>query len=125
VIAHIVLLEPRADLGLEERRRAVDALTRAVEATPGISRFRIGRRIRHGVPGYEQAMRQDFSFVLILEFEDRANLVAYLQAPAHAVLGQLFTTGTAAALAYDYEIHEAGEVEGLGADWLATPRRAN
>lgn len=121
MIAHIVLLEPRADLGIEERRGAVEALARAVGTTPGVSRFRIGRRVRHGLPGYEQAMRQDFAFVLLLEFEERAALVRYLQAPAHGVVGQLFTSGTTAALAYDYEMHDARDIAALGAEWLSTP----
>ena len=46
---------------------------------------------------------QDFEFALIVELDDVEALKHYLQAPAHAVLGQLFYTATAAALAYDYE----------------------
>lgn len=103
MIAHIVLLQPRADLTDEERRAALDTLARAAADVPEIRRFRLGRRVRHGLPGYEQAMAQDYEFALIIEVEDMPALTRYLKAPAHRALGSLFSTATAAALAYDYE----------------------
>ncbi|PYR58345.1 MAG: hypothetical protein DMF85_10895, partial [Acidobacteria bacterium] len=59
VIAHIVLLKPRAEFTAEDRRRAIDAMSQASAAIPDVRRFRIGRRIRHGLPGYERQMRED------------------------------------------------------------------
>jgi stress responsive alpha/beta barrel protein len=109
VIAHVVLLQPRASLSTAERKQALASLTRAASEMSEIRRFRIGRRVRHGLPGYEQAMAQDFEFALIVEFDDVEGLKRYLRAPAHAALGGLFTTATDAALAYDYEIVEPAD----------------
>ena len=106
MIAHVVLLQPRADLTAAERQQALDTLSRAAANVPEIRRFRLGRRVKHGLPGYEQVMSQDFEFALIIEMDDVAALTRYLQAPAHAALGDLFYSATSAALAYDYALDE-------------------
>jgi hypothetical protein len=49
-------------------------------------------------------MTQDYEFALIIEVDDIAALVRYLRAPAHRALGDLFSTATQAALAYDYDM---------------------
>jgi hypothetical protein len=108
VIAHIVLLQPRPDLTEEQRRAALHTLADAAANVPEIRSCRLGRRIRHGLPGYEQTMTQDYEFALIVEVDDVAALTRYLQAPAHRALGELFSTATAAALAYDFEMNEIG-----------------
>jgi hypothetical protein len=104
VIAHIVLLQPRADLTEEQRRAALDTLAHAAANVPEIRRFRLGRRVKHGLPGYEQSMKADYDFALIIEVDDVPALTRYLTAPAHRALGDLFSTATAAALAYDFEM---------------------
>jgi hypothetical protein len=106
VIAHVVLFQPRASLSADERRDALATLARAASDVPEIRRFRIGRRVRHGLPGYEQMMAQDYEFALLIEVDDVEALRRYLKAPAHAALGHLFATATAAALAYDFQIVE-------------------
>ncbi|HEX5474894.1 MAG TPA: Dabb family protein [Vicinamibacterales bacterium] len=113
MIAHVVLLNPRADLSETDRGRALEALARAFGTIPGIRRFRLGRRVLHGLPGYEQQMAVDYQYALMLEFDGVADLVAYLRAPAHGALGHLFSDATAAALAYDYELLDAADVGGL------------
>ena len=113
MIAHVVLFAPRPGLPEAERRAVLDALTRAAAEIPSIRRFRVGRRIRHGLPGYEQAMRVDFEYLVMIEFDDEAGLRAYLQHPSHAAAGAHFTTSSAAALAYDYEIVEASDATRL------------
>jgi stress responsive alpha/beta barrel protein len=113
VIAHVVLLQPRARLSAAERQSAVATLARAASDMSEIRRFRIGRRVRHDLPGYEQMMAQDYEFALIVEFDDVEALKRYLQAPAHAPLGHLFVTATAAALAYDFEIVEPTDAHRL------------
>ena len=60
--------------------------------------------MKHGLPGYEQMMATDYEFALIIEVDDVAALTRYLKAPAHRALGDLFSTATAAALAYDFEM---------------------
>jgi hypothetical protein len=106
VIAHIVLLQPRPDLTEDQRRAALDTLAHAAGNVPEIRSFRLGRRVKHGLPGYEQLMRSDFEFAVILEVDDIPALMRYLRAPAHAALGDLFSTATSAALAYDFEMEE-------------------
>lgn len=106
MIAHIVLLQPRAGLSDAERREALDTLAHAAANVPEIRRFRLGRRVTHGLPGYEQLMAQDFEFALIIEVDDVPALTRYLRAPAHAALGTLFSTATSAALAYDFEMDD-------------------
>ena len=109
MIAHVVLFQPRASLSSAERREAMATLARTAAEVPEIRRFRIGRRVRHGLPGYEQMMAPDYEFALILEFDTIGALTQYLQAPAHAALSHLFATATAAALAYDYQIVESAD----------------
>lgn len=104
VIAHVVLLQPKPELTETQRAEAVDTIRRSAAGLPDVRRFRLGRRVRHGLPGYEQLMPQDFEFALLIEVDDLEALKRYLQAPAHVALGHLFYTATAAALAYDYEI---------------------
>src|SRR5689334_15437711 len=111
MIAHVVLVKPRESLGQEGRQAALNALTRSARSLPGIARFRIGRRVRHGLPGYEQQMTEDYEFALVFEFESIDALKAYLTAPAHRALGELFTTATSAALSYDFDLRDVGDRE--------------
>ena len=106
MIAHIVLLQPRRDLTDEQRRAALETLTQAARNVPEIRSFRLGRRVKHGLPGYEQLMAQEFEFALLIEVEDVPALTRYLRAPAHAALGHLFSTATEAALAYDFVLED-------------------
>jgi hypothetical protein len=108
VIAHIVLLQPRPDLTEDQRSAALLAIESAASNLSGVRRFRLGRRVRHGLPGYEQMMRTDYEIALIVEVDNEAALRQYLAAPAHAAIGDLFSTATAAALAYDYEMTDLG-----------------
>lgn len=104
MIAHVVLLQPRPDLTDAERDAALTALRNAAAGVPEIRALRLGRRVKHGLPGYEQMMERDFEYALIVEVDDMAALKRYLQAPAHAALGEVFYRATSAALAYDYDL---------------------
>ena len=106
MIAHIVLLQPRPDLTAAQREDALAALRIAAGRVPEIRSLRLGRRVKHGLPGYEQTMRQDFEYALIVEVDDIDALKRYLEAPAHDTLGDLFARATSAALAYDYALEE-------------------
>jgi hypothetical protein len=103
MIAHVVLLQPKPDLTEAQRAEALETIRESAAGIPQIRRFRLGRRVKHGLPGYEQLMAHDFEFALIVEVDDVEALKRYLQAPAHVALAGLFYTATAAALAYDYE----------------------
>ena len=104
MIAHVVLLQPKAELTAQQRADALETIRRSASKIPEIRRFHIGRRVKHGLPGYEQQMEHDFEFAMIVEVDDVDALKRYLSAPAHGALGQLFRTATAAALSYDYEM---------------------
>lgn len=105
MIAHIVLLQPRPDLTETQRVDALATIRRSAMNLPDV-RLRVGRRVKHGLPGYEQLMATDFEFALIIEVDDVDALKRYLQAPAHAALGELFYTATSSALAYDYALED-------------------
>ena len=109
MIVHIVLFQPRGDLSVADRTQLLGELRTAAATIPSVRRWRIGRRVRHGLPGYEQAMRDDYGFATIIEFDDRAGLEEYLRHPAHEAIGAHFTVSAVQALAYDYEMTDAGD----------------
>lgn len=113
MITHLVLFRPRPELPETERRGLVDALATALRSIPSIRRARFGRRVTHG-RGYETLMRTDYTYAALLEFDDLAGLLAYLEHPAHEALGARFFTTFEEALLYDFELGEgAAAVERL------------
>jgi hypothetical protein len=78
VIAHVVLFSPKPDLSDEDRRALLDALASASSNIPSIKRFRVGKRVKHSLPGYEQLMGENYEFAVILEFDDIEGLKSYL-----------------------------------------------
>jgi hypothetical protein len=113
MISHIVLFKPRMALGAVEKAVIVAHLRSAVAQCPTVRACRIGRRVQHGLPGYEQQMPEDYQFSLILDFDDVEGLKAYLQNPAHAGIGGLFTSAASASLAYDYELVDLAAADTL------------
>jgi Stress responsive A/B Barrel Domain len=109
MIAHTVLFQPGPSVGPETKAAILESLTRAIQQCPTVRASRIGRRIRHGLPGYEQQMREDYQYLLVLEFDDIEGLRAYLEHPAHNAIGGFFTSAASASLAYDYETVELSE----------------
>ena len=112
MIAHIVLFEPRGDFDDATRDAFVDRIATAAREIPAIQRFRIGPRITHGLPGYEKAMTVHYGYAAVIEFEGVEGLAEYLRHPAHAALGQFFTTAAERSLAYDFELVDAEEFVG-------------
>jgi hypothetical protein len=104
MIAHVVLFKPKAELTESQRQVVIADLKTAASGIPSIRGLRVGRRIRHGLPGYEQMMREDFEFIVIIEFDNLEGLTAYLAHPKHAAISAHFVQASAAALAYDYEV---------------------
>ena len=112
MIAHVDPVQPEAGA---DRRGTARTARRAGRPPRRKSRrsgrFRVGRRVKHGLPGYEQMMRDDYEFVAILEFDDLDALKSYLAHPAH----ESHRAATSphpppAALAYDYELVDAAHV---------------
>lgn len=112
MIVHVILFEPRPDLADAERQQVIDDLRAAAASIPSLRRCRIGRRLRHGMPGYEAVMTVDYQYAAIMEFDDRAGLEEYLRHPAHHAAGRHFTMSAANALAYDYEVEDAEDFAG-------------
>ncbi len=113
MIAHVILFSPKPDLAEAERRALLEALVAAAKDIPSIKRFRVGKRVKHWMPGYEQLMRDDYEFAAIVEFEDIEALKVYLAHPSHAAIGQHFMASSAKALAYDYTLVDAADAAGL------------
>jgi hypothetical protein len=109
MIAHVVLFSPKPDLPDAERRALIAALVAAAGDIPAVKRFRVGRRVKHWMPGYEQLMLDDYEFAAIVEFDDIEALKVYLAHPSHAVIGQHFTSSASKSLAYDYAVVDAAD----------------
>ena len=112
MIVHVVLFRPRPGLDAPARQRLADALRAAIQLIPSVRRSRVGRRVTHGRP-YEQLMRDNYTHIAMLEFDDLAGLKAYLEHPIHEQLGSQFFEAFEQALMYDYEVAdgEAGILE--------------
>ena len=111
MIAHVILFTPKPDLTDAARRDLLDSLVAASAGVPTIRAFRVGRRVTHGLPGYEQLMRDDYEFAAIVEFDDMDGLKSYLAHPSHAAIGRHFMASAARSLAYDYALVDAADVE--------------
>ena len=103
MIAHVVLFSPKPDLSAEDHAGLLQALVAAAGEIPSIRRFRVGRRVKHGLPGYEQMMRDEYEFAAIVEFDDVDGLTTYLRHPSHTLIGRHFAASASRSLAYDYE----------------------
>jgi Stress responsive A/B Barrel Domain len=126
VITHVILLEPRADLSDADTRAVLDEFAKAARQIPAVKSCRLGRRVLHGLPGYETLMRSGFEYAAIVEFDDIDGLKAYLTHPAHAAVGRYFTTAAANALAYDYsmvDVDDAAIAEFVRAPECSADRR--
>ena len=106
MILHVVLFQPRENLAAEHRERLMQDLRHAAATIPSVRRFRIGARITHGHPGYEQLMHDRYELAAVIEFDDREGLLEYLRHPSHQALGAHFTISAQRALAYDYEVED-------------------
>ncbi|HKE86226.1 MAG TPA: Dabb family protein [Vicinamibacterales bacterium] len=105
MIAHVVLFQPKHDLSPDERRGLAEAFSAAVTQIPSVRRARVGRRVRHGRP-YERLMTVDYSHAVVIEFDDVAGLMAYLNDPVHDQLATRFFAGFEHALMYDFDLGE-------------------
>lgn len=103
MITHLVLFEPGEGFSAGQQRMVLDALAATVEACPSVRSCRVGRRVTHGLPGYEQTMARNYQYALVLEFDDLDGLRRYLAHPDHAQLGHFFSTASHA-LAYDFDV---------------------
>jgi len=105
MIAHVVLFRPRAELSIEARQALATSFEAALTQIPSIRRARVGRRVAVGRQ-YEALMAVDYTYAAVIEFDDRAGLMAYLDHPAHEQLASQFFSAFEEALMYDFELLE-------------------
>lgn len=110
MIVHVVLFQPRANLDPATRESVLQEIAIAAKEIPSVRRMRVGHRVHHALPGYEQAMIQSYDYALVAEFDDQAGLIAYLKHPAHHTIGRHFTASAERSLAYDYEMSDVAEL---------------
>jgi len=103
MVVHVVLFRPKGEATASDRQAMFDALTVAAKEIPSVVRFHIGARVTHGA-AYERMMTEHFPFAAMVEFDELADLQAYLHHPKHQRLGELFYTLLEVGLVYDYEI---------------------
>jgi hypothetical protein len=103
MVSHLVLMKPRPDLTADERRALVAAFETATRSIPSVRRVSIGQRLLHGA-GYETVQPDLADYLITIEFEDLEGLKAYLNHPAHELLGRRFNDSLAAAGVYDFEM---------------------
>ena len=106
MIVHVILYKPRTDVPNAARQQILEGLATAANAIPSVRRLRVGKRVKHGRPGYEQAMHVDFEYAVIVEFDGVDGLTAYLSHPVHEAIGSHFTASASDSLAYDYEVFD-------------------
>jgi hypothetical protein len=109
MVAHLVLFKPKPTLTGEEREAFMTALEHALTNIPLIKSARVGRRVQMDRP-YDRLNAMEFPYAAVLEFENEADLRAYLEHPAHAMLGAQFYRAAEAAMAFDYEWVSVGEL---------------
>ena len=112
MVAHVVLLKPRAALGAEDREALLGAMRDAFTGIAEIRRVRIGKRLLIG-RGYETQMAEHFEYSAIIEFDSEADLRVYLDHPRHLELGKRFFASVDAALVYDFTVVDAEAVRDL------------
>jgi hypothetical protein len=112
MICHVVLFRPKTALSSDERRAFVAALEHALTNIPLIKQARVGRRVTLGRQ-YDQQNAQDFPYAAIIEFDSEADLRAYLEHPAHQMLGAQFYTTSDAAMVFDFQLLEGAEIRNL------------
>jgi len=112
MVAHVVLMKPRADLSAGDRQAFIGAFRRAIRQIPSVRGVRVGRRVRHGA-GYEAAASDTADYLAVIDFDDLAGLQTYLRHPAHDELGARFGQSLSSALVYDFEVGGTDDLAAL------------
>ena len=79
-----------------------------------IARARVGRRRLLGY-AYDTLGPAHFEYAVVIEFESEADLHAYLHHPAHVALGHHFNNSAEVALALDFAIGDASQIQAIAA----------
>jgi hypothetical protein len=117
VVAHIVFFQPNEDTTSDDKRSFARIMGKVSAEVTSIRRAYVGKAIDIN-PGYARSFGDTtYSHAAVLEFEDRAGLLEYLQHPTHAELGELFWRWCGATAIIEVETRSLDSA-GLG-DFLA------
>jgi len=120
VIAHVVLFTPKHDLSIADKRLFAQSVLSVTTAVAAIERASVGRRIDVDA-GYSRSLGDEpYEYAAVLEFRDRAALVAYLRHPRHLELGALFWKCCEKTVVSEVEYVDSGS--DLAVDWLTESR---
>ncbi len=103
MIAHVVLMKPRATLSVDERLAFLAAFRRAIREIPSVRGVRIGKRVTCGAT-YESRSSDAGAYLAVIDFDDLAGLQTYLRHPVHDELGSRFSQVLESAMVYDYQV---------------------
>ena len=117
MMTHVVLFTPRPDLSDAQQGELATTLARSLHEIASVRRYQVGRRVKLGTT-YDREAPLDFTFLVVIEFDDQDGLVAYLRHPRHEELGQLFYSTSEHASAADFETVSADVASTLAA-WAA------
>jgi stress responsive alpha/beta barrel protein len=115
MMAHVVVFTPRPDLSEAQRRELAGTLASSLDGIPSVRRYQVGRRVKLGTV-YDREAPLDFTFLVVIEFDNQDGLAAYLHHPWHEALGRLFYSTSEGASAADFET-VSGDVATTLAAW--------
>ena len=90
MIAHVVLFEPKSTTSVADRDSFLDVMRVAFEEIETVKRSFVGLRQRLGRSYESKIGDTTYSYAAVVEFDDMAGLMHYLDHPTHVRLGHLF-----------------------------------
>jgi hypothetical protein len=90
MIAHVVLFNPKPAASKELLLSCAKLLERLSREVPGVIRASVGRTIEIDAGYPREFGEKTYQNVCVLEFEDKASLINYLNNQLHRELGRLF-----------------------------------
>ena len=90
MIAHIVLFTPKSGLDEATIRSFAQEIVDTCKSVESVGKASVGRSVSIDAGYGRNFGDKTYEYSAVLEFQDRARLVTYLQDPLHAELGRLF-----------------------------------
>ena len=120
MIAHIVLFTPKDTLDDASRRSFATEVVVALRGISSVRRAFIGKQVSVDA-GYERSFGDEtYQFAAVVEFDDRAGLVDYLNSPLHNVLGRMFWENCSASVICEVESADLDDPTALESLWRTT-----
>jgi len=109
VIAHIVFLKPKADVGSDSLRSFALSFDRVCQEIPHIKRARVGEVISQTSLPDSLLGGTTYQVAACLEFDDQDGLNGYMNHPLHAQLAKLFWEFCEATMFADVQMHDPAD----------------